>query len=106
MVGIFRRSGIAMPLAALIAVAGASVVHAEMDGKAVLETYANIAEANYSDALSTAKALEVAIGALVARPSEEALKSARSAWKAARIPYQQTEAFRLATRSSIIGKAG
>ncbi|MEX3011330.1 imelysin family protein [Hoeflea sp. TYP-13] len=81
-------------MAVILAAGGAPAVHAEVDGKAVLETYANIAQANYSDALTTAKTLEVAIGALVADPSEETLKAARTAWKAARIPYQQTEAFR------------
>ncbi len=60
----------------------------------VLTNYANIAEAGYSDALSTAKALETAVDALIATPSEATLNAARDAWKAARIPYQQTEAFR------------
>ncbi|MGO4841314.1 imelysin family protein, partial [Rhizobiaceae sp. 2RAB30] len=32
--------------------------------------------------------------ALIAKPSAETLAAAREAWKAARIPYQQTEAFR------------
>ncbi|MDB5527629.1 MAG: peptidase [Devosia sp.] len=60
----------------------------------VLTNYANIAEAGYGDALSTAKALEAAVDALIATPSEATLTAARDAWKAARIPYQQTEAFR------------
>lgn len=67
---------------------------AQTDGKAVLKTYSDIAHAGYEDALITAKALDAAIGALVAKPSEDALGAARDAWKAARIPYQQTEAFR------------
>ena len=60
----------------------------------VLTNYANIAAAGYGDALSTAKALETAVDALIATPSDETLNAAREAWKAARIPYQQTEAFR------------
>jgi len=60
----------------------------------VLTNYADIAEAGYGDALSTAKALETAVDALIATPSEATLLAARDAWKAARIPYQQTEAFR------------
>ena len=60
----------------------------------VLATYADIALAGYEDALTTAKALDTAIDALIANPSEETLNAARDAWKAARIPYQQTEAFR------------
>jgi putative iron-regulated protein len=60
----------------------------------VLTNYANIAAAGYGDALSTAKALDAAVDALIATPSEATLTAARDAWKAARIPYQQTEAFR------------
>ena len=67
---------------------------AATDGKAVLTTYSDIALAKYEDSLTTAKALDVAIEALIAKPSDETLKAARDAWKAARIPYQQTEVYR------------
>lgn len=67
---------------------------ADTDAKAVLATYADIALAKYEDALTTAKSLHLAADALIAKPSAEALASARDAWKAARIPYQQTEAYR------------
>ena len=60
----------------------------------VLATYADIALAGYEDSLAAAKALDGAIDALIASPSEATLTAARDAWKAARIPYQQTEAFR------------
>lgn len=60
----------------------------------VLANYADIALAGYEDALTAAKALDAAIDALIASPSDETLNAARAAWKAARIPYQQTEAFR------------
>src|SRR5215217_1215927 len=60
----------------------------------VLATYADIALAGYEDSLAAAKALDVAIDALIATPSEATLTAAKDAWKAARIPYQQTEAFR------------
>ena len=60
----------------------------------VLAHYADMALAGYEDALSTAKALDAAIDALIATPSEATLNAARDAWKAARIPYQQTEAYR------------
>jgi len=60
----------------------------------VLATYADIAHASYEDALITAKALDAAVDALIADPSEATLSAARQAWKAARIPYQQSEAFR------------
>ena len=60
----------------------------------VLGTYADIAAANYADSLITAQRLQTAVNALVADPSAENLTAARSAWLAARVPYQQTEVFR------------
>jgi putative iron-regulated protein len=60
----------------------------------VLETYADIAAANYTDSLITAQRLQAAVNALVAEPSPENLTAARTAWLAARVPYQQTEVFR------------
>lgn len=67
---------------------------ADTDAKAVLANYADIALAGYEDALATAKLLDQAADALIAKPSEETLNAAREAWKAARIPYQQTEVYR------------
>ena len=66
--------------------------HADKAG--VLDTYANIAEAMYEDSLITAKALKIAVDALAESPNEETLAAAREAWIAARVPYQQTEAYR------------
>ena len=60
----------------------------------VLTNYADIAEAAYGDSLTTAKALDAAVDALIANPSEETLAAAKTAWLAARNPYQQTEVFR------------
>lgn len=61
---------------------------------AILDTYADIALAGYEDSLETAKVLDEAVDAMIASPSEETLAAAREAWLAARVPYQQTEAFR------------
>ena len=61
---------------------------------AIIDTYAAIALAGYEDALSTARELETAVEALIANPTEVKLEAARTAWMAARDPYQQTEAFR------------
>lgn len=61
---------------------------------AVVAHYADIAAAAYDDSVTTAQALQQAVAALVAQPSEATLGAARSAWTAARVPYQQTEAFR------------
>lgn len=60
----------------------------------VLDTYANIAAASYGDSLTTALTLQAAVNAFVADPSPESLQAAKAAWFAARVPYQQTEAFR------------
>jgi putative iron-regulated protein len=60
----------------------------------VTRTYADLALATYQDSLTTAQGLQAAVAALIAKPSEEALQAARAAWLAARVPYQQTEAFR------------
>ncbi|WP_420861346.1 imelysin family protein [Algirhabdus cladophorae] len=65
-----------------------------VETKDVLDTYADIAAANYGDSLITAKRLQTAVNALVADPSAENLTAARAAWLAARVPYQQTEVFR------------
>ena len=60
----------------------------------VMATYADIAEAGYGDSLEAAHALREAVDALVAEPSAQTLQEAREAWRRARVPYQQTEAFR------------
>ncbi|MCU0828810.1 MAG: peptidase [Tabrizicola sp.] len=60
----------------------------------VTQTYADIALASYQDSLTTAEALQQAVAALIANPSDATLLDAREAWLAARVPYQQTEAFR------------
>lgn len=60
----------------------------------VAKTYADIAEATYGDSLTTAAALQTAVTALIAAPSEETLQAARKAWLDARPAYQQSEAYR------------
>jgi putative iron-regulated protein len=60
----------------------------------VLVTYADIAAAKYADSATTAQALQTKIEALLAEPSAEALEAARAAWRAARVPYMQTEVYR------------
>ncbi|MGR3804291.1 imelysin family protein [Marinibacterium profundimaris] len=60
----------------------------------VLTTYADIAHAGYEDSLTSAKALQSAVDALIAEPSAQALQAARQAWLEARVPYQQTEVYR------------
>ncbi len=60
----------------------------------VTQHYADLALATYEDSLTTATALQQAVAALTASPSDATLQAARDAWKAARVPYQQSEAFR------------
>jgi putative iron-regulated protein len=60
----------------------------------VLETYAQIVLATYEDTIAAARELDTAIDALLANPSEQTLNAARERWRAARIPYAYTEAFR------------
>ncbi len=72
---------------------------AEVDGlvqmkAAVVANYADLVFAGYSDALVEARALRAALGELVGSPSDVTMEAAREAWRAARLPYLQTEAFR------------
>jgi putative iron-regulated protein len=83
---------------ALLAVLGGCAFSApafsQTDPAAVLKTYVEIGHAKYEDALITAKTLDQAIDQLIANPSAETLDAARKAWIKARVPYQQTEAYR------------
>jgi putative iron-regulated protein len=65
---------------------------------AVVKLYGDIAEAGYADAHAEALKLKAAIDGLLAAPSEQTLKAAREAWKAARVPYMQTEVFRFGNK--------
>lgn len=68
------------------------------DASKVAETYANIAQAAYSDSLKTAKTLQSTLKILTAKPTKASLAAARKAWIAARVPYQQTEVFRFGNK--------
>jgi putative iron-regulated protein len=71
-----------------------AVAQADTDRAAVVDTYADIAQAAYGDSLATARTLRQAVDALIADPSERTLFAARAAWLDARDPYQQTEVYR------------
>ncbi len=64
------------------------------DTTAVLQNYADIAEATYEDSLTTARTLAQAVEALITDPSPQALQRAKESWLRARVPYQQSEVFR------------
>ena len=82
-----------IPLTAIALIVATPVVSATSEG--VLQTYSNIAAAKYEESLITAQRLRDAVNALSNTPSAEALQPARAAWLAARVPYQQTEVYRL-----------
>jgi putative iron-regulated protein len=60
----------------------------------VITGYADLALVKYSDSLAAARTLDAAIDTFVAAPSAETHEAAKDAWLAARVPYQQTEAYR------------
>lgn len=86
-----RCCGLVLSLGIL---AGCQGTRQSVSREAVLDTYVDIARASYGDSLQTARELQQAIDRFLARPSEAGLLAAREAWLAARVPYQQTEAFR------------
>ncbi|MFK3791669.1 MULTISPECIES: imelysin family protein [Pseudomonas] len=66
----------------------------EAAAKAVVAHYADMVFAVYSDSESTAKTLQSAIDAFLAKPDDQTLAAAKAAWVAARVPYLQSEVFR------------
>lgn len=71
---------------------------AKVSPEAVLGNYADIAQAVYEDSLTSAKQLEKTIDAFLAAPTEANLSKAKAAWKASRVPYQQSEAYRFGNK--------
>ena len=67
---------------------------AAADKAGVVETYADIAQAMYEDALLEARELERRVDALLADPGPDTLRAARTAWMNARVPYMHTEVYR------------
>ncbi len=78
--------------------AAPSAPYDEAQARQVVNHYGELALAAYSDALAEAQQLQVAIEALLAAPSTDTLSAAREAWRAARVPYMQTEVFRFGNR--------
>ncbi len=62
--------------------------------KEAIATYASIVYASYEDSYTTAVALQQKIDVFAANPTAQGLEDCKTAWKAARMPYGQTEAFR------------
>lgn len=88
-----------MKLNRLLGIAAATLMIANSSAFAdtksnVIATYTKIAHAKYADSLMTARTLQSTVDALLANPSTTTLAAARQAWRAARVPYQQTEVYR------------
>jgi putative iron-regulated protein len=87
------RSSTALAILAIAAATLPTGAHAQDAGEIVAH-YADMALAKYQDSLETARALDTAIEAFLSSPSAETHAAAKAAWLAARVPYQQTEAYR------------
>ena len=89
-------------LASLVALAGAIAANPALaeapTAAAVAKTYADIAEAGYTDSLAAARKLKTSIDTLIASPTQDNLLATRKAWVDARVPYVQTEAFRFGNK--------
>ncbi|MCO4786359.1 MAG: peptidase [Marinomonas atlantica] len=90
------------PIAALVAAGlltacGTQSVKSDdvaLSASSVVDQYADIAVAAYGDSLTTAQALQSSIDVFLDEPTEANLQTAKDAWIAARVPYQQTEVYR------------
>ena len=88
-----RQIGIAALLLAFSAPA-----HCAPAASEIIKHYEDMALAMYGESLSKAEALDKSVEGLLAKPSSETLGAARDAWKAARVPYLQTEGFRFGNK--------
>ena len=68
----------------------------DLNKRAVIENYANIAYSNYSKAYDDAVVLETSINTFTSNPTAENFMIAKNKWKEARESYGTTEAFRFA----------
>ncbi len=64
--------------------------------RAFIETYAEIVQQGYDDAITGVATLDLAIEDLLTDPSNETLVAAKQAWLVARDPFGQTEVARIA----------
>ncbi len=60
----------------------------------IVSTYADMGFVMYSDAVSEAKKLQTEITKFINAPSASGLETCKTAWKASRVPYAQTESYR------------
>lgn len=88
------KSTLARSIAATLVFVSSSVLATGVTQEQVVEHYADIAHAVFSDALSTAKTLDDSIESFLDAPSEQTLAQVKQTWIDARVPYQQSEVFR------------
>jgi len=79
----------------LVLMSGLLISCNKSSSDSILNTYANIATANYNDTLSDAKMMQDAIANFTDSPSTKTLSEAKAAWLNARESYGLTEIFRL-----------
>lgn len=82
------------PKAAAQQVVSAKLTVDETAARGVVNHYADLVLATFTDAHTSALKLQAAVTALLAKPNAETLQAAKAAWVAARAPYMQTEVFR------------
>ena len=91
------RSFLGFSIVSALALPTSSAV-AATEASDVVATYMNIGAAVFSDAATRAQDLDKAVDRLLAAPNQKTLDAARLAWKAARIPYLQSEGFRFGNK--------
>lgn len=85
---------ISLASAVSLALSGSLAKAAEVTQQQVVAHYADVAHAVFEDSLIAAQQLENTIDTFLASPSEANLALVKQAWRAARVPYQQSEVFR------------
>ncbi|MGF1909864.1 peptidase [Vibrio kasasachensis] len=88
------KTVLARTIATALLVSGSSAFAADVTQQKVVEHYADLAHAVFSDSLSTANSLDKSIEAFLATPTEATFASVKQAWLESRVPYQQSEVFR------------
>ncbi len=94
MLSFIRSAGLLTAALACLCVTSCGGADPDASRRQVIETYAEIVLATYEDSIEAARALDRAVDELIGNPSTKTLDAARERWKAARIPYGYSEAFR------------